>query len=1124
MSIQALQGYTYYSRYARHNKRLKRRDTWEEAVDRVKNMHLSRFPKVREHIEWAFEQVKQKRVLGSQRALQFGGAPILNKHARSYNCTASYCDRIRFFQECFWLLLCGCGTGFSVQKHHVAKLPDFDQMRLANGYERTKKVYVVPDTIEGWADALGVLLATYFLHPDFLEWHGCEVVFDFSRVRPAGSPLASSIGKAPGPEPLKRALEMIRKLLDRCLAAGQSRLRPIDAYDIVMHASDAVLSGGVRRSATLCLFSPDDVEMATAKTGNWFTDNPQRGRSNNSALLLRDKTTREEFARLMEWVKEFGEPGFIWADSTEVVFNPCVEVSLYPRCVVTGESGWEMCNLVEINGGLCKTEEDLLLAAKAGAIIGTLQASYTNFEYLGPVTKRIVEREALLGVSMTGMMDNPDVLFDADIQQKAARVVVDTNYWFAPLIGINPTARATCLKPAGTTSCILGTASGIHPHHAKRYFRRVQGNMMEPPLQFFKSKNPRAVEKSVWSANGTDEVVTFCIEVPETARTKNDLSAVKLLEHVRLTQMNWVEAGTVPERCVQPYLKHNVSNTCFTGKTRFYTDKGLVRFDQFADGDSVQVINAHGRFVPAVVKNFGRQRVWELVLSNGKSEMTIETTANHIWLMTGRHKKYTGSYKDGSTHLGYRMVKTHGLERFSASHQIPKVFSKPGERRLLPEAFCHGFVFGDGSKHYARPDGMTHVSIFDNCRESLASYFADNVPGSTRHDHDDHIYIGCLPSHWKMLPNTDDPSYVFSFIAGWFAADGYIASAGDNQRGVSITCRDAEAIEWLVSKCQIGGIGVSGQPRSWVQKSGYKPGETYYSVGLVKSTLDDEFFRCHANKHGRWLAQKTAIQNSKFWNVVSCRETDRDEVVYCVVEPESASFVLEGNVLTHNCNVRADEWDAVEDYIYTNRQYFAGISLIPQSGDLDYPQAPMCTVHTPDEIVKMYGEGSLMASGLIVDGLAAFGGNLWRACDAANGLGEKMPDTPDTPEPTRWYSKLALRGAERVWGTKVGDWLYSLTRRWDGAYSKKVFEFSLTKLDVTRKRDWVRRAKQFADRYFGGDMKKMTWCLKEVNNWKLWCDLKREYVEVDYSGMTEEEDNTKVQQEWACSGQGCDLR
>jgi intein/homing endonuclease len=1405
MSIKALQEYTYISRYARFNKLEQRRETWNEAVDRVEQMHIKKFPNVTEDINWAFDLVRQRRVLGSQRALQFGGKPIEQKNARMFNCCVSFCDRVRFFQETLWLLLCGCGTGFSVQQHHIAKLPDYTPLR--KGLE--KKKFVIPDSIEGWSDALGILMAGYLPGSEFTEWEDCIVTFDYSLIRPAGSALASGVGKAPGPMPLRRALETIRKLLDD-RRSKFTRLRPIDAYDIVMHASDAVLSGGVRRSATICLFSPEDQEMMKAKTGNWFSENPQRARSNNSVLLIRSETTKEQFDAIMKDVKDCGEPGFYFSDSTEQLVNPCVtadtvvstsngldlvgnlvgkpfdalvegkiyestaagfwktgfqpickltfasgrqlkvtldhkilttsgwktanalsfndeivinnhremqnwwnsaspdfakgyclgnfltngeisngsarmswwgddkdvcctdglgllsktgwsdtqqnsyqktnpyeaasidSVSLYgfaeskgcikegvkslskeaisgnwsylsglvagyfdansmvafdsqygssltvhsvsakelqllqivlnsfgvyskicefrmnedcktpnhfyaadseQELVITGdnieffmnnfrlrntekleklkrivnerkrlpsrthfvdaltnkelcdaedvydctipevsafdangvyvhncveigmwpvhfetkESGWQMCvsgdttlltkngrvnigesvdkeveiwngkswkkvkpfqtgkgrklyrvqlsdgsyldctsnhkwlvkdrfqkeysevetsdlmgfskyaistpaakikwngvkevtsayemgfilgdgcckrtdtadgvrkpfatlfghdhdldlncrilqdvggdkynvkatnvtfdgldrkfchtmkysaglpseifdwdrnsclkfisgwidsdgtkagrgfriygeetkmrdlqllltklgfyssvnlmqkkgettnyavrkqdvwyvqvsdvgdivsrrmefskedrkqagkgmsqvicsvveldglhdtycvhepesntcvfnnvltkqcNLCEINGKKIKNKEDFSKAARAAAIIGTLQASYTKFAYLGKTSEEIVEREALLGVSITGMMDNPDVIFDPATQQEMAKLVLETNAWMSKKIGINQAARATCIKPAGTTSCILGSASGIHPHHAKRYFRRVQGNSMETPLQYFKTSNPLAVEKSVWSANKTDEIITFCVEVPEGAKTKNQLSALKLLEHVKNTQQNWVTYGKNPECCTQPWLNHNVSNTI---------------------------------------------------------------------------------------------------------------------------------------------------------------------------------------------------------------------------------------------------------------------------------------------------------------------------------------------------NVRLDEWDGITDYIYENRDSFAGIALLPQSGDLDYPQAPMCTIHTSREIVQMYGEGSLFASGLIVDGLRAFDNNLWAACSTTLGQGH---------------------------ATEEG---------------------------CSDKKDFVRRAKQFAERYFDGDVNTMTHCLKEVHNWKLWQDLMREYKDVDYSQMMESEDNTTPMETLACAGGSCEV-
>ena len=729
MSIKSLMNYSFVSKYARWIPEKKRRETWRESVDRVMHMMYEQYPDVNGDIVWAYDMMHKKRVLGSQRALQFGGQPIFRHHARMYNCIASYIDRLRFFQECMYLLLCGCGTGFSVQKHHVAKLPT-----LVKAKKGTKK-FVIPDTIEGWSDALGVLVSSFFEQDElFPEYVGKTVVFDYSGIRAAGAYLSSSGGKAPGPEPLKKALSNIKKVLDKAIknaefASGDVRkLTPIEAYDIVMHAADAVISGGVRRSATICLFSPDDQAMAQAKTGNWFHDNPQRGRSNNSALLLRDSTTKEEFATLMESVREFGEPGFVWSDSTELVVNPCVEIGLYPVDVTTGETGWQACNLSTINCSKIETEEDFYESCKAAAIIGTLQAGFNSFPYLGEVTERIIAREALLGVSMTGIMDKPEICLDPTIQRHGAKIVKDTNKKIAEKININIAARTTCIKPEGTTSCILGTSSGIHPHHAKRYIRRVQANKMEPIYQYFQTINERACEESVWSANDSDAVISFCVEVATGSKTKNQISALELLEYVKSTQKNWVTGGINADANVQPWLTHNVSNTI---------------------------------------------------------------------------------------------------------------------------------------------------------------------------------------------------------------------------------------------------------------------------------------------------------------------------------------------------NIKPEEWDDVEKFIYKNRNFFCGISLLPITGDKDYPQAPFTAIYLPTEQVRQYGDGSLWVSGLIEVALNLWEDNLWAACDALIGRGKRP---------------------------KGGS-----------------------------KRHWMSRCEKFANKYFDGDVKKLTYCMKDVYNWKEWVDLNREYSDVDYTQVIEEVDNVKPEQEWACSGGACEL-
>ena len=549
----------FYDGYSRFKDEENNYETWDEAVDRVLSMHENTYSnklnKLQSYIEEARVAYKEKRVLGAQRALQFGGDQLMKHQMRMYNCTSSYADRPEFFGEYFYILLCGAGAGFSVQNHHVAKLPKIQQ--------RTKqaKGYIVEDSIEGWASALDVLMSSYFVgggkHPDY---EGRRVFFDLSQIRPKGAKISGGF-KAPGPEGLRRTLDKIEHMLQGLVMDAKEPIdmRPITVYDIAMHAADAVLSGGVRRSATICLFSPEDDEMMTAKTGNWFMDNPQRGRSNNSAVIVRDEATPEMFKNIMESVKSFGEPGFYFTTSKEHTTNPCVEIGMFPQ--FKGKSGWQGCNLTEINGGMCTSEESFLQACRAAAILGTMQAGYTDFKFISDTSKKIFDREALLGVSITGWMNNPNILFDEKILKKGANIVKKVNKEVASIIGINPAARTTCVKPSGNASVLLQTASGIHAEHSPMYIRNIQMNKESEITQAIAKSNPFMVEESVWSAGGTDVVVSFPIVPKKGSMFKDDLLGVKHLELVKKAQKYWVVAGTNEDLCADKGIHHNVSNT-----------------------------------------------------------------------------------------------------------------------------------------------------------------------------------------------------------------------------------------------------------------------------------------------------------------------------------------------------------------------------------------------------------------------------------------------------------------------------------------------------------------------------------------------------------------------------------
>ncbi|HWA86081.1 MAG TPA: ATP cone domain-containing protein [Opitutus sp.] len=594
--------YIAMAKYARYRPDLGRREVFAEGVGRVRDMHLEFFadklarqtPKslpadvaslagknadllaralggerLDHIIIEAFMQVAAKKVLPSMRSMQFGGAAILRNHSRMFNCAFSNVDRVEFFREYFFLLLSGCGVGFSVQKHHIAMLPPLPARGAEN--ELPVRHVHIEDTIEGWADALDALVVGFY--------EGRKVEFDYSAIRPRGAPLKTSGGKAPGHLPLKKALNRVEEML---LEAAGRALRPVEVYDINMFIAKAVLAGGIRRSATICLFSPDDEEMMNAKTGNWFEKHPQRSASNNSAVLARSDDNAEHFRKLFRAQKEFGEPGFFFSDHAEAGCNPCAEINLLPvvdwevseaelsdllRRGYKGDlpgttrlSGFQMCNLTTINGQAATTDAAFYRACIAATVIGTLQAAYTDMPYLGPVTRMINEHDALLGVSICGFMDNPAVLFDAEILTAGARLCRATNRLMADLIGVRPAAKITTCKPEGTASLILNAASGIHPHHARRYFRRVQANRKEPVFAFFKVANPQMTETSVYNPE-TDDVIVFPVEAPKRAILRKDLTAIQFLELVKLVQQSWVIPGGDPQSR-SPELHHNVSNTC----------------------------------------------------------------------------------------------------------------------------------------------------------------------------------------------------------------------------------------------------------------------------------------------------------------------------------------------------------------------------------------------------------------------------------------------------------------------------------------------------------------------------------------------------------------------------------
>ena len=521
---------TVFLKYSKHDPALNRREVWKELVDRNKQMHLKKYPKLSEEVETAYKFVYDKKVLPSMRSMQFAGKPIEISPNRIYNCAFAPVDDWRTFGEIMFLLLGGTGIGFSVQKHHVDKLPE---IRKPNPVKF--KRFLINDSIEGWADAVKALMKSYFKG-------GSTLRFDYSDIRPKGAALVTSGGKAPGPQPLKECLVKIQGILN--LKEDGDKLEPIEVHDIVCHIADAVLAGGIRRAALISLFSADDEEMISAKSGNWWELNPQRGRANNSAALLRRKVTKEFFDELWTRIKASGagEPGIYFTNSKDWGTNPCCEIALRP---------YQFCNLCEVNVSNVESQEDLNERVKAASFLGTLQAGYTDFHYLREVWRRTTEKDALVGVSMTGIGSGKVLNLDAS---EAAEVANKENERVAEMIGINKAARVTTVKPAGTTSLTLGTSSGIHAWHNDYYLRRIRVGKNESLYTYLAQNHPDLIEDEFFRPHDT-AVITIPQKAPEGAILRTE-SALDLLERVKKISTEWIKPGHR-----NGYNTHNVSAT-----------------------------------------------------------------------------------------------------------------------------------------------------------------------------------------------------------------------------------------------------------------------------------------------------------------------------------------------------------------------------------------------------------------------------------------------------------------------------------------------------------------------------------------------------------------------------------
>ena len=584
LSNNILSDITVHMKYAKYLPEVNRRETWEELVTRNKAMHIKRYPALEKEIEKTYELVYKKKVLPSMRSLQFSGKPIEISPNRLYNCAFLPVDHIDAFSEVMFLLLSGCGVGYSVQQHNIKKLPS-----IIKPYNKRVRRFVVGDSIEGWADSVKVLVKSYLGSK-----RASRVNFDFSDIRPKGALLVTSGGKAPGPQPLKECLVKIKGVLDNKVDGDQ--LSSLEVHDIICHIADAVLAGGIRRAALISLFSATDSEMISCKAGSWWESNPQRGRANNSAVLVRHKITKDFFMDLWKRIElsGAGEPGVYFNNDKDWGTNPCCEIALRP---------FQFCNLCEVNVSNVTDQEDLNERVRAAAFIGTLQAGYTEFNYLREVWQETTEKDALIGVSMTGIASGAVLELD---MTAAAEEVNKVNARIAKKIGIRKAARTTTVKPAGTTSLVLGTSSGIHAWHNRYYIRRLRVGKNESIYAYLQANHPELIEDDYFRAHDT-AVLSIPQEAPKGSIMRKE-SPMDLLERIKKVANEWVQPGHRTGS-----NSHNVSATVSI-KENEWSDVGEWMWENREHYNGLSCLPYDGgSYIQAPFEDITKQRYDEMV-------------------------------------------------------------------------------------------------------------------------------------------------------------------------------------------------------------------------------------------------------------------------------------------------------------------------------------------------------------------------------------------------------------------------------------------------------------------------------------------------------------------------------
>ncbi len=999
----AVSNYIHAGKYARYVPDLKRREVYEETVARVENMHVGRFPAMADEIHQAFDLVRAKRLLPSMRSMQFGGDAILQNNCRIFNCSSTHVDRIEAFSEALFLLLSGCGVGYSIQFDHVEKLPVIPFVDV------TKiRHHVVKDTIEGWADALKALFQSYL--------DGVYLEFAYNRIRSAGTPLVTSGGRAPGHRKLKEALEAIRGVLD---SVQGRRLRPIECHRIMCHAADAVLSGGIRRSAMIALFSFEDSEMMNCKTGNWFAREPWLANANNSVVLKRDDVRKKQFKRIFKMSREFGEPGVYFTDDINYTTNPCAEISMNPRICVdetlqaklaadgvkvefgSEHSGYSFCNLVEINAAKLTSLDDFLEAARAATLISTIQATYTDMPYLGWASEAIAKRDALLGIGMTGMLDAPAISCNPEYQRKVAESIKVWNAEYAARLGIRSAARTTCVKPSGcrpwdaltTTDKGILTLEELFWHHptgetwAKQPedISAAQGTTTSPISRTFDNGESEVLEIEM----NYGLVVRSTPNHPWFVKYRHTHEGASQREDVNTwVPTNRLTPGDVLDVCTTAYRNENpwrftaVNTRALTMRSAAKVitqpeimDDDLAWLIGYIWGDGAQSLNKYRlRFTDGNRSVIAKAR--RIILEKFGLEGEVRELSD----------RNAAAMELGSKHLWLWMIR-NGIEKYAEAdtlERIPRCVRASSWRHVV--AFAAGLLDSDGCLNHTKTGFRPQIST---ASDDFSRHFQQVMWA---------VGLGFGRSLQSVGESFQKSRHLYHLSLSSSPTE---RSAFDHLVAHSVKCRifmeSSDRIVWQMDNETTIGRQIPGKIREvrslgsmatfdvevdkthWFYDGAVKShNTTSLELGCVSSGH-------HAHHARRYIRRVTAdplefvFQAFKSVNPHMCvRRTDGKFLIEFPVEAPNGATIkadlhaiqfldmirstqqnwvihgtarMDGNPgLHHNVSntvtVKADEWDKVADYLWENREFFTGVSLLSDTGDKDFVYAPMEEVQT----------------------------------------------------------------------------------------------------------------------------------------------------------------------------------